>query len=270
MAVLLIALSVVAATAKCTEAQTKAFEKWDHDWSKYSDEGNRAELEKIYADDYQDIGGLRLGADDKKTIIDNDVKNAGSNPNVKTSSHNYVIACAPNTVTIVHRNTNVTTTDGKASTSWSRTTHVLEKRGANWQVVTSLSRPVTSDGEKIGMTMLDEAQAYMGRDMDWYKNNYKGNYVGVNSEGNKYNKTELLAYFEDRWKDSKRKTESIDMSDVSIRVDGDMGYITGLREWKGVNDGAPADGKVRFTRTLVKDDGKWMVIAGTDLSIKAE
>ena len=46
MTVLLIALSVVAVAAECTDAQNAAFEKWDHDWGKYNAEGNEAELKE--------------------------------------------------------------------------------------------------------------------------------------------------------------------------------------------------------------------------------
>ncbi|MDH3493280.1 MAG: nuclear transport factor 2 family protein, partial [Acidobacteriota bacterium] len=61
------------------------------------------------------------------------------------------------------------------------------------------------------------------------------------------------------------------LSDITIRVDGDMGIITGVRHSKGIdNDGKPVDSKARFSRTLVKRDGKWMRIAATDVGIKAE
>ena len=105
MSVLFIALSVVAVAAECTDAQNAAFEKWDRDWGKYNIEGNGAELEKIYADDYRDIGFLGVSDVDKKTTIANAVKNVGSNPNIKSEYSDYIIHCTPNVVTITHRNT---------------------------------------------------------------------------------------------------------------------------------------------------------------------
>ena len=271
MTVLLIALSVMTVAAKCTEAQTKAFEKWDHEWSKSSAEGNRAELEKIYADDYEGIGGVNLGANDKKTIIDNAVKNAGSNANVKASSHNYLITCTPNTVTIAHRNTNITTTDGKESTSWSRTIHVLENRKGSWQVVSSVSHGVNGDGASIFSRQLDSDQALMKRDVDWFRKNVADDFVGTLPNGTVYTKAQMIGYFENVWKDPKDSIEFMRLSDIQIRVDGNMGFMTGVHHSKGIgNDGKPFERKSRFNNTLVKRDGSWTLIASASANIGEE
>lgn len=271
MAVLLIALSVMAVAAKCTEAETKAFEKWDHDWSKYNAEGNRAGLEGIYADDFVGIGGVNLGTDDKKTIIDNAVKNAGSNPNVKSSSHNYLITCTPNTVTIAHRNTNVVTTDGKESTNWSRTVHVLENRKGTWQVVSSISHGVSGESGAIFSRQLDADQALMKHDVDWFRKNVADDFVGILPNGTVYTKAQMITYFENVWKDPKGSFEFMRLSDIQIRVDGNMGVMTAVHHSKGIdNDGKPFDRKSRFTNTLVKRDGKWILMAGTSANLKED
>lgn len=270
LAVLLTALSVVAVSAKCTDAEKKAFEKWDRDWSKYNAEGNRAELEKIYAEDFEGIGGLNVGTNSKKTIIDNIVKNVGSNPNVKVSSHNYLITCTPNTVTIVHRSTSIVTADGEESTFWSRTTHVLEKRKGNWQVVTSISQPTGGSARRaIFNSELDSDQAFMRRDLDWFKKNYADDFVGTTSGGTSYDKKQMIAFLENLWKNDKTTWEYMRLSDVSMRVVGNMGVITGVRHSKGIGtDGKPFDSKSRFTKTLVKRDGKWMRIAAASNELK--
>jgi ketosteroid isomerase-like protein len=269
MAVLLIALSLVAVAAECTEAQTKAFEKWDRDWSKYSDEGNRAELEKIYADDYVGIGYVSLNPDNKKKIIDDDVKDVGSNPNVKASTHSFLITCTPNTVTITHRITRGTTTNGEENTSWGRTTHVLEKRNGNWQAVTSIGPPVTADGEVLFSLLLDGSQALMDRDLDWFKKNYDDSFIGATNDGRPFNKSSMIANMEKSWKDDKTKYEFIKFSRIAPRVDGNMGVIGNLRHSKGVgNDGKPFDKKELFMTTFVKKDGKWMMVAESSTDYK--
>ncbi len=273
MTVLLIAFSVAAVAAKCTDAQTKAFEKWDRDWSIANDKGNRAELEKIYADDFEGIGGLSLGVDNKKTIIDNVIKNVGANPNTKSYSHNYLITCTPAAVTIVHRNTNVTTSDGKESTNWSRTTHVLEKRNGNWQAVSSVTIGMAGDGRTMVLTELDGDQASMRRDLDWYRKNVADNFVGmVNSEGFgniSYTKAEQLSYLEGAWKDSKSTFDFMRISDLQVRVEDNMGFMSGVRHSKGINtEGKPFENKFRFSRTYVKKDGKWMMLAATNMEMK--
>lgn len=255
--VLLISLSAIAVAAVSTDAQNAAFEKWDQDWSKYNAEGNRAELEKIYADDYRAIGYTSLGENDKKATIDNAIKNVGSNTSVKTSSHNYLITCTPNTVAIAHRNTNVVTTDGKEASFYSRTTHVLEKRNGNWQVVTSISQYLADDFSVIISMEFDGEQAYINRDLDWFKKNTADNFVGINRSGAKYDKTQLIESFEQQFKDLKTKYESVRSSDVDIRVEGNMAFITGVREVDGVSaDGKPMNFKMRYSDTFIKKDGQ--------------
>ncbi len=272
MAVMLIALGVVGVAAECTDAQAKAFEKWDQDWTKYNAEGNRAELEKIYADDFQGIGGLSLGTDKKKEIIDNAVKNVGSNPNVKSSSHNFLITCTPNTVTIVHRTTFNVTTDGNESTFWNRNVHILEKRNGNWQAVSSISHPTGRDDEGAIFNLeLDSDQAAMRRDLDWFKKNYTDDFIGTTQSGTRYDKKQMVAYLENLWKGGKAKLESARLSNIAIRVDGNMGVVNGVRHGKGIGaDGKPFDDKNRFTHTFVKRDGKWMRIASSSNKVKED
>lgn len=277
MAILVVALSTVAAAAVCTDAQTKAFEKWDRDWAKHGDDGNRAELEKIYADDYRGIGMLGLSENDKKATIDNTINNVGSNPNVKTEFSDYIIYCSPNVVTITHRNTNfVTTKEGNENTFYSRIIHVLEKRNGNWQVLTSMGQGLTGhDPSTILSKVFDENQAAKNRDLDWFKKNYADGYVGIlNSEGFgniTYTKAQMIEFFEGAWKDNKSKQESFKLSDVTMRVEGDTGIISGVIHTKGIdNDGKPSENQSRFSSTYVKKDDKWMKMAGSSIQMETK
>ena len=59
------------------------------------------------------------------------------------------------------------------------------------------------------------------------------------------------------------------LSDIDIRVDDNMGVITGVRHTKGIDtDGKPFDSKSRFTKTFVKRDGKWLRIAAAGNEVK--
>ena len=56
-------------------------------------------------------------------------------PAPKVVYDNYIIGCTPTTATVTHRNTVTQTDGGKDQTTYSRSVHVLEKRGDRWQVV---------------------------------------------------------------------------------------------------------------------------------------
>lgn len=256
LAVLLTALSTIAVSAQCSDAQTKALEKWDRDWAKHSDDGNRAELDKIYADDFAGIGFLAIT--DKKQAIDNTISgNAAPNQPVSTYD-NYMISCTPNTATITHRNVTKSMADGKESVSYSRAIHFLEKRGKNWQVVSSTGHPMSDESALIFNKEMDGYQAYMRRDIGWFEQNTADNYMGIGLDGNMANKSQMI----ERMKNDKNKYESVRLSNVSIRNEGDMAVITGVYNIKAMDPaGKPMEMKMRFTRTLTKKDGDWKAIA---------
>ena len=87
--------------------------------------------------------------------------------------------------------------------------------------------------------------------------------------GAKYNKTQLIEYCEKQFKDLNTKFESIRSSDVDMRVEGNMAFITGVRQFDGVAaDGKPLNFKLRYSDTYIKKDGQWMKLTAADMNIK--
>lgn len=249
---------------QCSEADKRALEALDKKWGDISDKGDRAALDKIYADEFVNIGFLNTTG--KKQAIDNAVSqaaqaNAESANQPKPVYDTYVISCTPNTATITHRvAVRSKTGEGQYKNSYSRAIHFLEKRGGEWKVVSSTGHPFEGAGHLVGKE-IDGYKAYLRRDADWFDRNTADNYMGVGINGQSYNKTQML----EMMKNDKNKYETVKLSDVNVQMNGDMGIISGVYHIKGMDaDGKPMEMRMRFTRTLAKDedDGRWKAVAG--------
>ncbi len=260
---MLIALCGMIAFGQCSDADKKALEALDKQWGEMSDKGDRAYLEKIYASDFAGIGFMNTT--DRKQAIDGAIaqaEQAKTNPQdqPKPVYDTYVISCTPNTATITHRvAVRTKTDDGLYKNAYSRAIHFLEKRNGNWQVVSSTGHPFEGGGHLVGKE-IDGYKAYMKRDVAWFERNTADNYIGVGLNGQTVNKSQMLEAI----KNDKNKYDSVKLSDVNVQMNGDMGVITGVYHIKGMDaTGKPMEMKMRFTRTLAKeDDGKWRAIAG--------
>lgn len=259
---LLIALGGLAVFGQCSEADKKALEAFDRQWGDFSERGDRGALERIYAKDYTGIGFMNTTG--RKQTIDNTVTQAqqaktGSEKQPKLAYDTYVITCTPNTATITHRVVVKTMDDGQYTTSYSRAIHFLEKRGTDWKVVSSTGHPIEGAGRLVSKE-IDGYKAYLRRDVDWFENNTADNYIGVNLSGQTVNKEQAI----EAMKNDKNKYDSIKLSNVNVQMNGDVGVVTGVYHIKGTDmEGKPIDMKLRFTRTLAKeDDGIWKAVAG--------
>ena len=55
--------------------------------------------------------------------------------------------------------------------------------------------------------------------------------------------------------------ESREISDLNVRVYGDMAVVTGRSVQKGMENGKDYSGDYRFTRVYVKEKGRWLTVA---------
>ncbi|MCA1622555.1 MAG: nuclear transport factor 2 family protein [Acidobacteria bacterium] len=156
------------AFGECNQADKKALEAFDHAWSVAGDNGDRAALTNILADDFTGLPAMI----NKTQSIDGTMRafeRNKANPQNKdqVSSDLFMISCTPATATITHRNV-VTTkngTGGKKETFYSRSVHFLEKRGGKWQAVSSANHSLDDYGVLMYMEH-DWSNAYhtKGRD----------------------------------------------------------------------------------------------------------
>jgi ketosteroid isomerase-like protein len=210
-----------------------------------------------------DYAGLGVGGTTAKAqTIDNTIRTAErnrANPQTanKVTPDNYVISCTPNIATITHRNV-ITTAGGTQETSYSRSVHFLEKRGGRWQVVSSTGNALVDQGVLLYMER-DWNDADKRRDVAWLERNYAADASDVSSRtGEIHTKAEEI----ESMKTDKSVLESLELSDLNVRVEGNTAVVTGVNQIKGRDaQGKPFDRRVRFTDTFVKRDRRWQVWA---------
>lgn len=240
--------------SQCTDAETKKLAELDGTWGEALKRGDRAFLQNVYADDFRDIspGGVL----DKDRSIDESISLVHKAAKVRWDQ--YIIACTSNTATITHRSTWTANMDGKEQNTYTRSVHILEKRGGRWQVVSNANHPL--DDTAILLYMEREwNDAIKNREPAWIERNYAYDATEVNSRsGTIRSKVEAIEFA----KNDKSVFESLELSDTSPRVEGNMAVVTGINHLKGQDEqGRPLDRRVRFTDTFIKRDGRWQVWA---------
>jgi ketosteroid isomerase-like protein len=168
----------------------------------------------------------------------------------------YVISCTPTSAVVTHRNEVTSTVGGKEQTSYSRSVHVLEKRGGRWQVVSNAGHPL-NDSAILAYMERDWNDAFIRRDRGWFDRNYADDASFVQASGVLMNKADAIA---DATAD--KGLQSLELSEVAIRVDGNAAVVTGVNRARGRDtQGRSMDYRLRFTDTFVKRDGRWLVWA---------
>ena len=258
---ILVSATFAAAFGQCSDADKKALEAFDRAWGDAGVNGDKAALMSIYADDYMGMTGMQ----GKTATIEGTMKafeRNKANPAMadRVTHDGYMISCTPNSGTITHRNIVWTPngTGGKPETSWTRSVHFLEKRGGKWQVVSNTGGGVMDDYMTLGYLEQDWNNAAIKQDKAWFEKNYASDFSSVSSRTSKLaNKAEDIV---DMVKGPAEDWNEI--SELSIRVDGNTAIVTGVNQVKGKDDKAvPYDLKVRFTDTWIKRDGRWQAWA---------
>jgi ketosteroid isomerase-like protein len=249
------------AAQQCSEAEKMRLQEFDKTWSEVTRRGDRAQLQAIFADDY--AGATPNGTQDKTTTIDAAVRAAertrasGQTP-PPTVYDNYVITCTPTTAVVTHRNATTTTVNGREQTAYTRSVHVMEKRGGRWQVVGNAGHPLT-DAQVLLYMENDWNEAAKKKDAAWFERNFADDATEVASRtAALQTKADAIASM----KTDKAVFESLEISEPNVRVDGNVAIVTGVNRVRGRDEqGKPFDRRVRFTDTFVKRDGRWQVWA---------
>ena len=87
--------------------------------------------------------------------------------------------------------------------------------------------------------------------------NYADDYLGITPMGDVITKKESL----EARKNSQLHYDSIDLSDMVVRVYGNTAIVTARADVKGSDVGADFSGPYRFTRVWVKRNGRWQVVS---------
>src|SRR5688500_14547324 len=98
--------------AECGAADKKALEAFDHAWSVAGENGDRAALMSILADDYTGLPTMINKTQSiEGTMAAFDRNKANPQGRDQITSDNFMISCTPASATITHRNV-VTTKNG--------------------------------------------------------------------------------------------------------------------------------------------------------------
>lgn len=255
-ATLLILSASSVAFGQCSEADRQKLIAFDKAWSEASLRGDRALLQNFFADDY--VSPSPTGTLTKAQVIDGAVRAAElrrpAPQNAQNASDHYIITCTPNTATITHRNVVTSMVDGKERLSYSRSVHILEKRGGDWKAVSDAGHPLDDGGQLLYMEM-DWADAVKRKDRAWLERHYAEGFISVNPEGTLNNRR---ADIEDLQNVS---FDSMEASDMQVRVNGDTAVVTGVSTVRGRYKNQDISGRYRFIDTFVKRDGEWKILA---------
>jgi ketosteroid isomerase-like protein len=253
-------------TAQCSAADVAALEALDKAWSVASANGDKTFLENIYAAGY--VGHGPFGTTDRATTIANALAGAErnrANPQPAATSDHYMISCTPNSAVITHRVVFPAAAGSTSPSGYNRAIHFMERRGNGWQAVSSTGHSL-QDGGILAYMERDWNNAIQKRDADWIEKNYAPYAFEVSSlTGALENRAQAIASA----KNGKMTFESLTLSDLGARVNGETAVVTGVNHVKGKDaDGKPMDVRVRFTDTFVKRDGRWMVWASQGTLVK--
>ena len=116
------------------------------------------------------------------------------------------------------------------------------------------------DDESILLQMEREwNEALKTRNAAWFEKNLSSDVTDISSgNGALHTKTEDIAAL----KADKTVYESLELSDLQVRVEGNAGIVTGINHIKGRDEqGQAFDVRLRFTDTYIKRDGRWQVWA---------
>ena len=255
-AALLILFASSVAFGQCGEADRQKLIAFDKAWSEAAQRGDRALLQNFFADDY--VSPSPAGTQTKAQVIDGAVRAAELRrpdpQNAQNVSDHYIVTCTPNTATITHRNVVTRMVDGKERSSYSRSVHILEKRGGDWKVVSDAGHPLDDGGQLLYMEM-DWADAVKRKDKAWLERHYAEGFISVNPEGTLNNRR---ADIEDLQNVS---FDSMEASDMQVRVNGDTAVVTGVSTVKGKYKNQDIGGRYRFIDTFVKRDGEWKILS---------
>jgi ketosteroid isomerase-like protein len=266
-AILLVMAASPSPAQQCSDAEKTRLQEFDRAWGDATTRGDRAQLQAIFADDY--AGVTPNETQNKTTTIDAAVRAAertrasGQNP-LPTVYDNYVITCTPTTAVVTHRNATTTRVNGREQTAYSRSVHVMEKRGGRWQVVGNSGHPLTDSWVLLYMEN-DWNEAAKKKDVAWFERNFADDATEVSSRtGAVMTTAEAIASV----RADNTVYESLDLSEPNVRVDGNTAVVTGVNRLRGRDEqGRPFDRRVRFTDTFIKRDGRWQVWASQATTI---
>jgi len=115
----------------------------------------------------------------------------------------------------------------------------------------------TGDAAEIRALELKVADWYKNRQVQTFAILLDDDFVITFEDGSTYSKTGYLSYTAS----SSTMVESVELSDLKIRMHGDTAIVIGVYHEKGVDSRQAYDYHDRFTDVWMKKGGKWRLVA---------
>lgn len=131
--------------------------------------------------------------------------------------------------TITHRNVITGKTEGREWISYTRSVHFLERSGDNWLVISNAGQPLNDEGILLYMEQ-EWNDASKAGDVAWFERNYAGDAADISSRtGVVHSKAEEIASM----RNNKGVLDSLELSDLNVRVEANAAIVTGINRVKG-------------------------------------
>lgn len=120
-----------------------------------------------------------------------------------------------------------------------------------------VSATAQGSADEIKKMEMDRAAAVVKGDWAKLDKETSDDYTLVNINGQMSSKSQMLEGF----KSGRNKLTTDEVSDMNVRMYGDVAVVTGKVTVKGIMGGKDVDGQAMFTRVYVKKDGHWQSVA---------
>jgi ketosteroid isomerase-like protein len=109
-------------------------------------------------------------------------------------------------------------------------------------------------------------QALKSKDIGWFEERLAADFTDVSSgDGSFHTKAENVAAL----KTDTTTYETLELSELQARIEGNAGIVTGVNHIVGHDDrGNAFDVRLRFTDTYIRREGKWLVWASQHTRMK--
>ncbi|MEY2531390.1 MAG: hypothetical protein QOI96_1475 [Verrucomicrobiota bacterium] len=136
------------------------------------------------------------------------------------------------------------------------------------QSVDAVTKSPQASADELILLRMENAwnEAMQKRDIAWFEQNLAGDMTAISSSnGARSTKAEEI----EGLKADKTTYESLELSFLKARVEGNSGIVTGMNHIRARDEqGQVIDLKLAFTDTYIKRDGHWQVWASQHTRIK--
>jgi ketosteroid isomerase-like protein len=123
-----------------------------------------------------------------------------------------------------------------------------------WAMPHHESHAIHKEIEALEMQWRD---AVLGNNVSQMDHLLADDYIGISANGTIETKTQELA----QRKAGTVRIQSLDLSDLKVRVYGDTAVVTSRAELTGVNGQSDISGNYRYTRVYNKRLGQWKIVS---------